>query len=519
MAAPSFSMHTILVQQTERTIGISSTQIKQLIVESDSRVLSLENEITTLESRLATLVKLRDRESATGAALRSLIAPIRTLPVELLAEIFELTICDSDLSKFPYSSRLPLHVRDAFRVSQVCRHWRQIAIGTPRLWTGPITVDFHPTRRRGFEEEEMYADGVKTWLARSAPLPVQITIMGPINRSWLTKSGSRLTDALLSIASRWRSLWIYPAPGGFVERLASCSLDSLEALTLSSVDHAGSHFGLPTMLSFINAPRLRKVTLDTTCGIPMPWVQLTDINLQNDVPPERLKDIFSQCKSVVRACVRTSGWSAFPPARADALVLHHLQFLSVTWAGEDFNDILFLDCISAPPLDELHLCFDPEGAGVEWEEATFTAFQIRSPNITRLKIEGNGFAVPANALVAALRHTPALTHLTIDDCPGTEALPRALCHTGDVEPLVPRLHNLVFGELLVPIFSEDGLASMISSRWWTDAELESRSKPPGVARWRQIQLCAPRFSQSFRDTIENLRQMGLAVELIEYDSR
>ncbi|KAF7361253.1 F-box domain-containing protein [Mycena sanguinolenta] len=424
MAATSFSMGTVLAQQTEKTRGISPSQIKQLIAESDSRVLSLENEIAALESRLAALVELRDGECATGAALRSLIAPIHTVPVELLAEIFELTIYNSDSHELPGQSslQLPLHVRDAFRVSQVCRYWREIAIGTPRLWTRPITVNFHP--KRDLEEEEMYVDGLQTWLARSAPRPVPITIMGLINGSWSTQSGSRLTDALLSIASRWRSLWIYPAPGGFVQRLAGCSLDSLEALTLSSVDGAGSRFGLPTMLSFINAPRLRKVTFDPTCGIPMPWAQLTDIDLQNDIPPEKLQDIFSQCRNVARASVRTTGWSTSPPARTDPLVLPHLHFLSVTWAGEDFNDMSFFDCISAWALDELHLYFDPEGADVEWAEATFTAFQMRSPNITKLKIEGYGHTVQLSALVAVLRHTPLLTHLIIDDCSGIDALPR-----------------------------------------------------------------------------------------------
>ncbi|KAJ7366349.1 hypothetical protein DFH08DRAFT_1071877 [Mycena albidolilacea] len=68
---------------------------------------SLETEIALKSEslKIEALSELRDRERATGAALRFLIAPIRTLPVELLAEIFVLTI------------REALHIHDTFRVA------------------------------------------------------------------------------------------------------------------------------------------------------------------------------------------------------------------------------------------------------------------------------------------------------------------------------------------------------------------------------------------------------------------
>ncbi|KAJ7264904.1 hypothetical protein B0H12DRAFT_986153, partial [Mycena haematopus] len=76
--------------------------------------------ITSLESQIRALVELRDRERACIAALRHLISPIHTLPVELLAEIFELAIGEDDEA--------------VFRISQVCSDWRQVAHSTPRLW-------------------------------------------------------------------------------------------------------------------------------------------------------------------------------------------------------------------------------------------------------------------------------------------------------------------------------------------------------------------------------------------------
>ncbi|KAF7357423.1 F-box domain-containing protein [Mycena sanguinolenta] len=477
-------MHSILAQQTKRIRGCSPTQIKQLIAQSDSEITSIQNKIVALESQIAALVELRDRECAVGAALRSIVAPIRILPVELLAEIFELTISD-DLD-----SSEEQHIRDAFKVSHVCHHWRQIADKTPQLWTGPIHVELY--RKRDLKEEGIYSNGLRAWFARSAPLSIPITIGGVEDASRSTESGSRVAEELLRIAFRWRSLRIidHTTTGSLVRFLAGSRLDSLEELDLWRMNRDGWHFNPATISSFAAASRLRKVTIDTTYGIPIP------VQMPSGHP------------STAR------GWSVPPPATLVPVVLEHLHCLSVNWIENKVFAMRLLDCLSAPALHELHLCFEPECQGMEWAEATVTSFQLRSPNITKLKIQGQGLSIPSNALIVALRHTPSLTHLLIEHCPGTidDGLLQALCYTDNVKPLVPRLHSLALTELRKP-FQEDGLASMIASRWWTDVELASRSSPPTVARWTQIELrtVGKRPSRRFWDTLEALRQTGLIV--------
>ncbi|KAJ7727356.1 hypothetical protein B0H16DRAFT_1331633, partial [Mycena metata] len=83
-------------------------------------------EQTAKISKITELVEQRDREPIPASAL----APIRRLPVELLAAIFSLTIRDAD-SLFPNDVK---HFRDAYRVSHICSEWRQIAVSTPQLW-------------------------------------------------------------------------------------------------------------------------------------------------------------------------------------------------------------------------------------------------------------------------------------------------------------------------------------------------------------------------------------------------
>ncbi|KAJ7268120.1 hypothetical protein B0H12DRAFT_94494 [Mycena haematopus] len=108
MAVATFSMRAIVLEQKERTRKCSKADVERFIEES-------ELGITSLESQISALVELRDRDRACVAALRHLISPIHTLPVELLAQIFEATL------------RNYMHMKDAFRISQVCSDWRLIA--------------------------------------------------------------------------------------------------------------------------------------------------------------------------------------------------------------------------------------------------------------------------------------------------------------------------------------------------------------------------------------------------------
>ncbi|KAF7357566.1 hypothetical protein MSAN_01353000 [Mycena sanguinolenta] len=160
-----------------------------------------------------------------------MVSPIRTLPVELLAKIFELFIDDNT------------HIRDVYLISRVCSHWRQIAHSTPQLWTRPLTVDLC--------KEKDIADGLKAWLARSTPLPLPISFM-PVTQAGHVNPA--ILDEVLTVAPRSSSLLfppMYDTSLPLVRRLAQRSLDSLEEMDLGIIDETDN---LP--LAFI-VPRLR----------------------------------------------------------------------------------------------------------------------------------------------------------------------------------------------------------------------------------------------------------------------
>ncbi|PPR07872.1 hypothetical protein CVT24_005610 [Panaeolus cyanescens] len=96
-------------------------------------------------------------------ALRSLSAPIRRLPPELLSEIF--THC---LPPNPFNKPSPL--KAPLLLAQVCGFWRDVAIATPQLWASlaMTRVDKPPCHKSTM--------GVlRTWLTRSADRPLWVS--------------------------------------------------------------------------------------------------------------------------------------------------------------------------------------------------------------------------------------------------------------------------------------------------------------------------------------------------------
>ncbi|KAF7357484.1 F-box domain-containing protein [Mycena sanguinolenta] len=444
-----------LLEQRERTKRSSKAEIERFIEELESKIISLGSQICALE-------ELRDHQRACVLALKHIGSPIHSLPVELLVEIFDLAAGD-----YPY-----IEFKDMYRVSQVCSDWRQIAHSTPRLWTRIPSLDLH---RKGNVPDPMAA-----LLARSAPLPVRISLghnYGGINPGIL--------EEVMKVSSRWGYLLvdtIGPTPLSLLRQLAQCRLDNLEEMDLGSIDATES-----TPPPAFIAPRLRKLSISNFTGeapqIIMPWAQLTELTFECDCQDGSL-EVLTQCTNLVKADITISEWSRPPQVGQDLIYCSQLQSLELWFMAEN---PLFFDYLSAPVLQELRLHLDLADLPTElhWAAAHFTAFQMRTPNLTRLEIHSSdAFTITSDDLVAALRSAPSLTHLKLGCYDDTvdNAFIRALHYEDGVPPLVPRLHNLVIKWTLV--LMEDVLAGMIASRWWDDTELV----PSLVARWTHLEL-------------------------------
>ncbi|KAJ7037700.1 hypothetical protein C8F04DRAFT_1091278 [Mycena alexandri] len=495
------SIRAALVEQTAKTKGRTDADIRRLIAESELELASLEckcAEITLksieCEAPLASssLFEQRDRERITAAVLRHLVAPVRSLPVELLAEIFSLTIRDKEIL---FSARYK-HFQDAYRVSHVCSEWQQITLCTPQLWTGTVAVTV--------EEAGADADGLKAWLARSDPLPVPVVLAGVWNLEAVHLPP--VLEELLHVAPRWGILYLDGfLPPIFYQRLADCTLDSLEAANLVPLY---SHDITNAISSLGVSPRLRKLDVNAAPSLRMPWAQLTELALTYGSASVSL-DILAQCTNLVKLTLHAD---LLDDTGTD-VTLPYLRVLRLTLRSERQTQLSpFLDFLATPALETCSISFISES--ISWTQAAFTAFLLRSPNITHLQLLW--CPLSSNDLIAALVHATSLTHLELTGCHSLDdALPLALHYKVGTPPLVPLLHDfslLYMSEAL----TEALVGGMLASRWRTDDELASSPIPLPVARWSHVVLTTAHtisFSQQFLDAMKELERQGLPVEV------
>ncbi|KAF7357463.1 hypothetical protein MSAN_01342400 [Mycena sanguinolenta] len=251
----------------------------------------------------------------------------------------------------------------------------------------------------------------------------------------------------------------------------SCTWDGSNTTPSTSSPHLSPSFLAFKKLSMINEGALQVVA---------PWAQLIDLAFECDSPDVAV-DVLSQCANLTSASMNVE-WSLLPDVRPDIPIQFiHLRSLHLRLEVESAS---FFDYLSTPALQELELWL----YGEDPIEPHFTAFQLQAPNITSLQFIIDPFCLTSENLVAAIRHASSLTHLTLCGCEEsfTDDFIRAL-HNDGVTPLAPCLHNLVVNNRALNL-TEDLLASMIASRWWSDPELAACAVPPAAARWTYVEL-------------------------------
>ncbi|KAJ6477875.1 hypothetical protein C8R47DRAFT_940053, partial [Mycena vitilis] len=195
---------------------------------------------------------------------RSLLAPIRRLPGEILAEIFalcrpvQLRIFDP-LEDYPEDAAERASQSHLVPLSQVCCSWREMVIGTPKLRAMIETF-----LSSNFDEE---IESILRSIQRPASCP--LTIHFAAGSLAGVKAG---LDLLTTHAFRWQSLDVYVA-GALPSFLGGITgqLPALECLEIGGDTHLLKDI-------FEVAPRLTHVTLAGGDEPPsLPWDQLREV--------------------------------------------------------------------------------------------------------------------------------------------------------------------------------------------------------------------------------------------------
>lgn len=390
---------------------------------------------------------------------RSIAAPVRRLPPEILALVFIQFVEVEDQS--PYRTpRLVL-----LTVGRVCSTWRIVARSTPELWTHIWTQVHNPT--------VTYPD----YAAMSGALPLYIahTTLGRHN------AFHRVLKQLRPQAARWCSVILVGSCSSFSKQPA-VALPSLRVAKLSL-----RHRSKPGVLDFLAcASELRILEIryiidrhdnDNWTGLSIEFDfpafsvlthLLLDFNEHNCIPADKLLHLLSDCSASLthlslNCIIRRPSIDAILPA---VLPIEMPSLLVAKITGACCG---ILECIIAPAINKLVLTNN--AMGLCDPILVLSTFMSHSPHhsaIERLTLI-DGFSRHPEDIIGCLEQLEGLQELRVEEMAPfflTGAVLDRLTCTDDRPPLLPRLTRMkvkVRDEEMLSEF-KDALRAMSQSR-------------------------------------------------------
>ncbi|KAF8913646.1 hypothetical protein CPB85DRAFT_1219360, partial [Mucidula mucida] len=136
-ASPSFSE---LLSTNAPPLDAELAGLRQIIQESSAYVDSLQSQIVKAQETLSALMGLQETASLMMADAKRILHPMRSLPEDVLAEIF---LCCTPIVNHheinwsihggEFDSLSPRN--HPWNISHVSHRWREITLSLPRLWS------------------------------------------------------------------------------------------------------------------------------------------------------------------------------------------------------------------------------------------------------------------------------------------------------------------------------------------------------------------------------------------------
>jgi hypothetical protein len=232
-----------------------------------ARVADLAAQILRLESSLSAL---RTEKTLAEKRIDAYNYPVLTLPNEIPSEIFL-----HFLPNYPNCPPLTGNFSPTL-LTQICRTWREIALGTPALWRAvalsdePADIPF-----------ERQADIGDVWLSRSARCPLSVCVDGG-------RDGNSVLESALAAVVPHRERWEYLT----LRLLVSAPLTIAGPMPLlRHLDFEVREFLNDTdviQVVLLELPLLRTAILNDLAAtrVVLPWAPLTSLTLKHVLPLE-----------------------------------------------------------------------------------------------------------------------------------------------------------------------------------------------------------------------------------------
>ncbi|KAJ7167963.1 hypothetical protein C8R46DRAFT_1350843 [Mycena filopes] len=432
--SPHFSPHRIF------------PHLRQIVASTPSALAQYDTEIDKLQQTLKRLSSERNSLQIHSHRCSSLMAPIRRIPPEVLAQIFDLCAldqvpfadADASLPDDPIFRASQGHLAP---LSQVCFRWYETVLGTPWLWS-IIEADL---------VTEPYAslDGISRSLERSAHCPLVIRAVAA------TLDATTALELLAQHSNRWYCLSSIKGNLALLRRL---DVDGWE-------EEPHDLFEI--------APMLTDIVLASPGFVPkLPWIQFQTVafNAARASINEAL-EIMGLCPPHCAFDLLHLDFSVLTAGRPITSQIWSLQLSGWDDTSDDYSRSVLghvMDMLTLPCLRRL--VFAPFEL-IPWPTKQFPTFASRSSlcdTLTHLSLQR--VVITESELVECLSHTPILLELTIHDVHRrlphpdhilvTDTLLQRLTATPD--PLVPRLSILTMVSFLA--FDDPVLLDFVTGR-------------------------------------------------------
>ncbi|KAL0572451.1 hypothetical protein V5O48_009520 [Marasmius crinis-equi] len=507
------------------------------IAEAITQISFINDAIGQLRETMSALDGEKHRLEGVMERYRSILRPVHRLPPEILSKIFRLTLDFSASSNAeglariqPPSSLCPL--RPPWVPSQVCRSWRQLALGTPDLWTF-VSFGF-PTSKGPALRSQLHR--LQLQLQRSANHSLDIITRTPSPNSSCIE---RFLIPLCSYSPNWQNLRIELNNDAFFLGLPPITgrLQELRSLHLHIGGAIAAQFGCfrfapqLTKLSLSGGRRLGSVIDDNNPRIlKLPYRQITHYRweddsesfLDMDLPIGLGLHVFAHstllglrnlqsCRLLFhsKGCIHEYLLRQDLPQFVDGtarLSFHHLLELELHTIDMQTGIHAVLPWIAhAPSLKKLTIFSSGP------DRVALSTFLTHPQNLTYLSIPM--VEMPPNEFSAVLSRIAALTDLLFGAAKGiTDGFISLFLpthpETGDFL-VVPNLRNLT-------LFAAPDARSSYSEDMLLDV-LETRSRVPSVeaasspSKLLSVSLDKPVEGDSVSQRLDQLRIEGLQV--------
>ncbi|TFK34845.1 hypothetical protein BDQ12DRAFT_688941 [Crucibulum laeve] len=252
--------------------------IQERLKETELKLSTLDDEIARAKAVLYRLVVQKNNLEFYLKEQKSLLAPVRNLPDDVLEEIFILCSSGTGVDLLPQETDYP------WSLSQVCHRWRAVALHLSQLWQKLV-----------FDEQQFTNSGKRRIRFLSAAL-TRVDLCADRSRhqllsvkifeSTMNKNASKnILVSLFGLSLRWERAVIGLTSTKSWDNNTSILRDcvgNLRYLTLDNFATAALSYDV-----FSNAPNLTHLGLIGDCKsfdrLKMPWSQLTHLVILMDV--------------------------------------------------------------------------------------------------------------------------------------------------------------------------------------------------------------------------------------------